>query len=73
MVNRPEEDSIWIHPPNPQDVHIYCGPGHGPLSIYHGPVEDLWNVDFLRFLTFLCLVVHEKETGVFAVFEVVAV
>jgi hypothetical protein len=26
-----EEDSIWIHPPNDQDAHIYCGPGEGPF------------------------------------------
>jgi hypothetical protein len=45
MVNHPEEDSIRIHPPN-RDVDIYYGPGQGPLSIFHVPVEDLWIVDF---------------------------
>jgi hypothetical protein len=30
-----EEDSIWIHPPNDQDVHIYCGPGEGPFVPCH--------------------------------------
>jgi hypothetical protein len=27
---------------------LYCGPGQGPLSICHVPVEDLWRVDLLK-------------------------
>ena len=30
-MNHSEEDSIRIHPPNQQYVHIYCGPGPSPF------------------------------------------
>ena len=59
MVNHPEEDSIPINPPN-QDVDIYCGPGQGPLSLFHVLVEDL-GLD------------KHVDIEVLAVFEVVAV
>jgi len=26
-----EDDSIWSHPSNDQDVYIYCGIGEGPF------------------------------------------
>jgi hypothetical protein len=44
------------------------------LSIFHGPVEDLWNVDFFEdLLRFVCIVEHGEETEVITLFEVVAV
>ena len=27
------------------NVLVYYGPGQGPSSFYHVPVEDLWSVD----------------------------
>jgi hypothetical protein len=50
MVNRSEDDSIRIHPPN-QDVDIYCGPRQGPLSIFHVLVEELGSDYFVDLLT----------------------
>ena len=69
MVNHPEEDSIQIHPPNPQDVHIYCGPVNFPWSC-GGPLECWFFEDLLRFV---CIVEHGEETEVITLFEVVAV